>query len=140
MTTILLRKVPGGKRSRRTFEKGIAWKVPGGPRKSIQAESPPISSRVIGSPVADSAATRPKLFNLRVLNGTLRIVAPGPTLKSLLPACASTLRSTDSPPKMLECPCRSTSSVARVIPPILPTALIRALSWRGVVGSVNWTS
>ncbi len=74
-------------------------------------------------------------------SATRRTTPPGSGGSSVLPARASTLRSTSSPPKTLLRPRSSTSVVARTT---LPARGRRPGSGRcprrGVVGSVNWTS
>jgi hypothetical protein len=55
-------------------------------------------------------------------------------------ACAPIERRFSSPPSTFVPPRPSLSLVASTAPPASASASNRAMSWRGLVGSVNWTS
>jgi hypothetical protein len=101
---------------------------------------PPSAEGGIFLPSTSSAVAMPSVLSLRAEYHVRLSVPPESFGSSALPARAPIARSVWSPPKIAVWPLSSTSVVARTTFFVRPTALISALSSRGVVCSVNWTS
>ncbi len=113
--------------------------VPGGPWKSIQAPFFSKAEAWVGWPVR-RATTVASVGRPPCSYSTRWSTPPRPSGRLLAAASAPMLCRKASPPSTLLWPFSSVSAVASTTLFALSTAVMSALSSRGVVCSVNWTS
>jgi hypothetical protein len=113
--------------------------VPGGPWKSIHAPSFSNDDALTGWP-RRRATTVASVSSPPCSYSTRCSTPPRPSGRLLAPASAPISRRKASPPSTLLPPFSLVSAVARTTLSARSTAVMRALSSRAVVCSVNWTS